>query len=507
MKLNKLYIAAFLVLVGTGCKKDYLDVNTNPNSLPTATPAYVLANALNTSAASMVSPNEVGMFWSGHWTQSNGYIISTTLFAYAFTNGDFNYWDGTYDNLYDYQYVIDNATKYDQEYLKGPAKVMKAYNYQKLVDLYGNIPFSEALKGVSSLAPKFDDQKAVYEGLIVLLDDAIKDLKANAFASTYSGSDIVFKGSNASWIKFANSMKLRILMRQSRVSGRDAYITAEINKIVTEGSGFITGAEVGSNPGYVASAGQINPIYNQYGYTETGARVGNNNWPRITDFMVTELLKNSDTFRLKRFAYAPGNEDLANPGVSVKPEIAANYIGIPFGSSSGYLPGASSAVGPVLLVRGQYNRPIVLMTAAEVQFCLAEAKQRYGSAVSLTGTAQAYYEEGVKQNFRAIGASTDNVTALVTNGMEDCDFTASTNKLNTIAYQKWVALGYFNGLEAWSEYRKNNYPVTPNSKNYVGTARPLRLWYPGTELGSNGANVNAQGTIDPLTTRIFWDVD
>jgi hypothetical protein len=76
MKLNKLYIAAFLVLVGTGCKKDYLDVNTNPNSLPTATPAYVLANALNTSAASMVSPNEVGMFWSGHWSQSNGYILS-----------------------------------------------------------------------------------------------------------------------------------------------------------------------------------------------------------------------------------------------------------------------------------------------------------------------------------------------------------------------------------------------------------------------------------------------
>ena len=136
MKLNKLYIAAFLVLVGTGCKKDYLDVNTNPNSLPTATPAYVLANALNTSAASMVSPNEVGMFWSGHWTQSNGYIISTTLFSYAFTNVDFNYWDATYDNLYDYQYVIDNASKYSQEYLKGPAKVMKAYNYQKLVDLY-----------------------------------------------------------------------------------------------------------------------------------------------------------------------------------------------------------------------------------------------------------------------------------------------------------------------------------------------------------------------------------
>ena len=195
-------------------------------------------------------------------------------------------------------------------------------------------------------------------------------------------------------------------MRQARVSGRDAYIIAEINKIVAEGSGFITGAEVGSNPGYVASAGQINPIYNLYGYTETGARVGNNNWPRITEFMVKELVKNADTFRLKRFAYAPGNEDLANPGVSLKPEIAANYVGVPFGSSAGYLPATSSAVGPVLLVRGQYNRPVVIMTAAEVQLNLAEAKQRYGASVNLSGTAQSYYEEGVKQNFRAIGANT-----------------------------------------------------------------------------------------------------
>ena len=166
MKLNKLYIAAFLVLVGTGCKKDYLNVNTNPNSLPTATPAFVLANAMNTSATNMLSPNEVGMFWGGQWTQSNGYIISTTLFSYSFTNGDFNYWDNTYDNLYDYQYVINNATAAGQPYLKGPAKVMQALGYQKLVDLYGNIPFSEALKGVDKLAPKFDDQKTVYEGLI-----------------------------------------------------------------------------------------------------------------------------------------------------------------------------------------------------------------------------------------------------------------------------------------------------------------------------------------------------
>jgi len=147
------------------------------------------------------------------------------------------------------------------------------------------------------------------------------------------------------------------------------------------------------------------------------------------------------------------------------------------------------------------------MTAAEIQFNLAEAKQRYGAAVTLAGTAKSYYEEGVKQSYRALGANTSGLAALLASGVNDVDFDASTDKLNAIAYQKWFALGYFNGLEAWSEYRKSGYPLTPQSRAVTSSARPLRLYYPGTELGSNGANVNAQGTIDPLSTRIFWDID
>lgn len=507
MKLNKIYIVAFLVLVGTGCKKDYLDVNTNPNTLPTATPAFIISNAMNTTANLMLSPNETGMYWSGHWSQSNGYIISTTLFQYNFTNGDFNYWDNTYDNLNDYKFVLDNAKKYNQEYLTGPAKVMIAYNFQKLVDLYGNIPFTEALKGVEILAPKFDDQKTVYEALLPWLDDAIVDLKANPFASSYAASDIVFKGNTTNWIKFANSLKLRILMHQSRVSGRAGYITAEINKIVTEGTGFISGTDVGVNPGYVAADGQTNPIYNTWGYDANGARRALNNFPRVTDFVITSLLATNDTFRLKRMAYAPGNESTSVAGVSAKPEIASTYTGVVFGSSSGFLPGATCAVGPALLIKGKFDMPFILMTGAEVQLNLAEAKERYGTAVNLTGTAQSYYEAGVKESFRVLGANVAKATDLLTSGLQNQDYTASTDKLKAIGYQKWLATAYFTGLEAWTEYRKSNFPVTPQSKNYVGTERPLRLYYPGTELGSNGANVLLQGTIDPLKTRIFWDID
>jgi hypothetical protein len=152
---------------------------------------------------------------------------------------------------------------------------------------------------------------------------------------------------------------------------------------------------------------------------------------------------------------------------------------------------------------------MVLMTAAEVQLNLAEAKQRYGASVTLTGTAKSYFDAGVTESYRALGAVSTDAARLLASGVDLSDFNASTNKLNAIAYQKWLALANFNGLEAWSEYRKSGFPVTPQSINYVGSAstRPTRLFYPGTELGSNGENVKAQGTIDVLATKIFWDVD
>lgn len=512
MKLKSLYILGLAAVLGTGCNKTFLDVNTNPNKLPTATPAFVIANALNVTTTNLVGtgagngPDDLGSYWSGQWTQANGYIINPAIFGYNFTNGDFNFWDKYYDNLQDYQYVIDGADKAGQGYLKGPAKVMKALLFQQLVDMYGNVPYSDALKGVGSLAPKFDDQKTIYEGLITLLDAAIVDLKANAFASSYAGSDILFRGVTTKWIQFANSLKLRLLVHQSRIPGRDGYITTEVNKIVTEGSGFLTGIDAGINPGYVASSGQLNPIYNNYGYSENGAKRGLNNFPRLTQFLVNTLKANADTFRLKRLGYANGGENSAAPGVSKFPEIADNYTGIPFGASAGFLPSAASSLGPSLLVKGEFGRPFIIFTAAEAQFSLAELKQRF-PAVTLPGTAQSYYEEGVRQSFRLVGCTQAQATALLTGGVATCDWSASPDKLAAIAIQKWFSLCNFSGLEAWTEYRRTRLPVTPQSLQVVSADRPLRLFYPNTEAGSNAANVAAQGTIDVFKTKIFWDVN
>jgi hypothetical protein len=512
----KMKFPILMLMVGVlagGCKKSFLDVNTNPNTLPTASPNFVFTNALNTTINNEVFQNETGSYFSAQWTQSSSYILSATIFSYQFTNTDFNYFDPIYNNLEDYQYVIENADENKQPFLKGPAKVMKAYLFQKLVDLYGDVPFTEALQGVKNLAPKFDNQKEVYESLITLLDDAIADLKANPFEGAYNGSDITLagtlKGGNITkWVKFANSLKLRILIRQSRISGRDGYITAEIKKAVSEGTGFLgAGEDMGVNPGFIATTGKMNPFYERFGYNSSGTIQSYARYPRPTSYLFDVLKNNNDTFRLKRIAYTRGGENPNTPGVSKEVEIIANYVGVPYGIGSGYTAQASSYVGPSVIVKGQFDKPLYLMTASESQFLLAEASVLYGATLGLPNTAQQYYEQGVKESFRLLGVAdaVTQATVLLTSGKAEADWTASPDKRKAIWMQKWISLTNYEGLEAWTEVRRTNYPPIPASASAASTAKPpVRLFYPSSESGSNK---NVPTNVDAFTTKIFWDID
>jgi hypothetical protein len=513
MKIKNIAIAALLGATSlTSCKKTWLDVNTNPNSLTSSTPNFVFTNALTrvTTGSGNLGSNEIGEYYSGHWTQSSSYILSATTFAYNFTNVDFNYWDGWYDLLYDFEYAdVEGAKVAEYKYISGPAKVMKALLFQQITDAYGNAPYSDALKGAGSLAPKFDDQKDIYKGLIKDLDAAITLIKANPFPGAGVAADVAFGGSSTRWIQLANSLKLRILIRQSRVAGSDSYITGEINKAAATAEGFLAAADMGINPGFLATTGKTNPYYDRWGYDPNGAVRSLGRYPRPTKFLIDWYKNSGDSVRMKRAFYAIGGENGSIPGTSVRVESNSNYAGVPFGAGSGFTATTVSPIGPALITKGQFSRPYFVFTAAETNFLLAEAKQRYAGAVTLTGTAQSYYEEGVKQSFRLNGASAAAATTLLSNGKDLTDWTASTDKLKAIWMQKWVALSNFNGFESWCEYRRTGFPDIPQSLAAPAgsTQRPVRLFYPQTELGSNEANVKAQGTIDKFTSRLFWDVD
>lgn len=518
MKLKiGIYFFFVTALILGGCKKGWLDVNNNPNSPTTTTSDLVFTNAVNVNT-SILLPHRLGSLWSGQWGYSTSFIGGSAELTYVLTNSDGfvnNTWINYYDNLADFEYVITNAAKDGRPHLGGFAKIMKALTIQRLVDLYGNIPYTEAFKGTEVLQPKYDDAKTIYEDLIKQLDAAIAEIKAATANS--ERSDIVFGGNRQKWIRFANTLKMRILMRQSTMSGRDGYITTEINKIVSEGSGLLTqGEDVTASPNYVTGVvGKINPFYNTYGYDANGALAGINKLVRINSVLINQLKNSNDTFRLKRIASPRGDRsDPANvaAGNHLK---ASSYSGVPLGGQgNSYLEALTSPIGPVYIPlnfsatsgvsadpSGQIFR-MVIMTSAEAHFLMAEAKQRFPS-ITLALSAEEYYKRGVTESFRITGTDVSKATVLLNSGINNSDFAASSDKLAAIFTQKWIALANYDGLEAWAEQRKSNVPSLPISQQAATASQPVRFPYPLVEESANTPNV-PKG-INILTSKLFWD--
>lgn len=509
--LSFLVMASALVGLG-GCKK-YLDVNQNPN-IPTITRAdFTFSNAQSTTAAQQVGGvHMMAGSWVGYYGHSTSFTGGGQEKTYVFTNADFNFWDGFYNNLTDYQYTIDNAARDGVSHLAGPARVMQAYVWQKLVDLYGNIPYSEALQGTKFLEPKYDDARTIYEDLITKITQAIAEIKAATFPAREE-ADIMFKGNKTRWIQFANTLKLRILMRQSNMTGRDAYIQAAINTIATEGSGFITDHAL-VQPGYAKALNKMNPFYANYGFTEVDAQTGAYAYRKMGAVIVNFLRSTGDQFRLER---------IARPKPGGNPSNSADYVGIPLGGAgNAYLEAATSPIGTMQIFMYDATRPSVLMSAAEAYLLRAEAAQRYG--IAALGSAQTNYEDGVRWAFRLAAATHTNspsasttqadaaANAYLASGQNNVDWAASTDKLRAIWIQKWLALVNIDGLEAWSEYRRTNsttstgsVPTSPKSIAVAGSQpEPVRLFYPQREQNVNSANyVN----VNVFTNRIFWDVN
>ncbi|OIN57997.1 hypothetical protein BLX24_17890 [Arsenicibacter rosenii] len=484
MKYIFVIAATFLA---SSCKEGYLDINKNPNDAVSSTPELVLSAALNATAGQL-NPNQLGHFWAGHWSPSgsvsgfNGektYDIPGTFYSAI--------WTSSYDNLADYDYVEKTATTNKQLAFVGITKVMKVLVYQRLVDTYGNVPYSEALKGPAILRPKYDDAQTIYDDLVKQLEAAVVALKSPITAENPSpgAADIVFQGNLTKWVKFANTLKLRILLRQTNVASKASAIQAGIAKAVTDGGFLGVDENVLSTPGYLKTAGKQNPFYENYGFTAAGTLSGNHDFYTNADFFIKTLVNANDP-RLDRFAVK------ANDGA---------WRGVPFGEGSDpYLYAKTSGFGPAIL-KG-YDQSQVLMQSAESFFLQAEAAFRG----YLTGaTAQSLYESGIKESFKFLGV-TNAATAATTYYSDQAagSYTVASNKLEAIITQKWIALGAFGGFEAWAEFRRTGFPKVPLSTRAVGTKQPARLLYPNQELGTNSDNVKAQGTINQFDTKIFW---
>lgn len=507
--LKNILIGTFAFTLVVSCD-NYLDVNDDPNKpssenvnpeiVLAATQVYTyhtLAGSANTEPdpASIIqsdlnSMNQLGNLMMNNWTRDVGASNSSYYFNEHTYNVTSDFYSNIFENLFlrtsNYTF-IQKTERPGYDNYKAIAKIMKTFYFQYLVDMYGDIPYSQAHLRGENLTPVYDDDLAIYRDLYVQLEQAVA-LIDNAPAGTLNpgANDVMLDGNMTLWKKFANSLKLRLLLRESQRTASAIYISTKMNDLQTSGAVFLgPNDNVKINPGYNATTNQQN------GFASTFLTINDtykNNWSSTgaTKYTINYLQGTNDT-RIGRIYSATS----AGPGT-----YNGHQQGDVLNTSTNY---PVSHVGPGLLINSSQDG--IVFTAAESLLLQAEAVQRG----YLSGSAQNLYESAITESYKLLGLTAAQATTYYSQSFNLVGWNTSANKIEAIINQKWIALNGINGAETWIENTRTGYPAhVPLSTVAPGTSRPVRLLYPSSEIAGNTANVPQQNESQAFTNPVFW---
>ena len=484
------YTTVLCILLLIGCTGDFEEINTNPNSPLVTTP-----NLLLTGVERDMMNSLLGETWG------IGNIVIQQTAKNQFVNedrylwGELNsIWNAVYDNMRDVNNILLQAEETNQPNYKGVALVLKSWMFSLATDCYGDIPYTDAAQGKTGiLFPRYDTQEEVYNGILQDLADA-NTILSNAI--NVSG-DLVYGGDVKQWRKLANSLRVRYLMR---ISDR-MDVSGELNTILNDPGTYPIFESNGDHAvySYLSSAPNQFPLFS--------TRIGSFNEFRASKTMV-DYLQSLDDPRLQIF-FRP------TPATEITASTADDrYDGIPNGLddvvAQTYNGGQQyqARIGTLFYensnsTRGMQIAKGVIMTYAELQFLLAEAREKNLITV---GDAATFYENGITASFNFYGITPD--AAYFT--QPDVAYSGSQDeKLEKIGNQRWVA-SFFQGFEAWFNWRRTGYPkLLPAVDNQNEDRIPVRFIFPRIEQSLNSTNRDAavarQGS-DDINTRVWWDV-
>ena len=488
--------------VAAACNSDKLtDLNKNPNAPEDAPPGPLFTNAARLSVAR----------WLG-----SGYDLRETEWVAQHlaevqyndedrylrlhsgdTEGSFN---GAYSGeLKDFTQIIAKGTAAANPGTYAPARALQTWGFAYLTDTWGDVPYFKALQAdapdatPASYSPAYDKQKDIYDDFFKVLAKAATDL--TGASNSLGNADPIYGGSPAKWQKFTNSLRLRLALRLINVDPTTA--TAQMQAAFNAPGGLIL-----TNADNALIKWPGDGVYNNPWADSFKSRDDH----RMSNRLVDILAANNDP-RLPIFAQptiADPTKYVGQPN-SLTPAHAAagNY------SINASRPGAIFYPGKTAY--GTFGgagatTPSYLMTAAEVNFALAEAAER-GLITGLPGAAAQYYYAGITQSLAQWGVSAANTATFLTR--PGVVYTPGTAGLIQIAKQKWVAL-YSDGGQAWAEWRRTCQPATVVPG--VDASRPnvpRRFEYGVLEYTVNKASVDAavtqMGGADVYETRMYWD--
>ncbi|RZL17969.1 MAG: SusD/RagB family nutrient-binding outer membrane lipoprotein [Pedobacter sp.] len=500
MKRHFYLLAILFALVLGSCRKQYLDINDNPNS-PTEssiTPDLILPLALHRVAAQTGAGYATQARWMGYWTRGGDYGPNNEEETYQITtNFGTGVWSNWYDILTDVDIMEKKAKASGQPMYEAIGKTLKVVGFMNLVDVYNNVPYTRAFDIGGNITPTYDKGEDIYKDFFVKLDEAMVLLNAASGSDVkISTADIMFGGNTTQWKKLVNTIRLKLVLRLSQTT----LITPATELAKVSGEGFLgTGESASVQPGYKkafspSNASQQNPFWDTYEQDVAGVFLDRFN--RANNYTLNLLRTNSDI----RYTYYFDRAD--------SPLGGNLYFGYDYGVPQNSVPSASSSrvSGPGLA--RSFDQAQWFLTSVESMFLQAEAAQRGWIAVA----PRAAYEAAVRESFRWLGVTNaDAEAAAYLSG----SLASWNGTLKQVMTQKYLALVGINNFEAWTDYRRLTSPSNPAAGDYPnvplslapnrGANIPLRYRYPQSEYNYNAANVAAQGDPDPLTSPIFWD--
>lgn len=460
------YIVSLFVTIlvfTTSCEWVDPGMNNDPN------------NSIDVSMDILLAPSQAGMayilagygsYFSAWFTQqmsgTEGQAMDNDKYQIKNTAPN-RIWRNSYSGyLYDLKIMMEKADELEAPHYKGVGQVLTALTLGYLTDMFGNIPWSDALEP-TNIKPVYDTQEQIYAEIDRLLIEAITNLSADAGLYPVGEDDLIYGGTTANWILAANSLRARYELHKSKLAGFDYQ---DVLDIIALGTFTSINDDMDFTFGTAATA---------------NAPLSQMHTDRINYMIMGEYYVNAMN----------ATDDPRLPMVAFEVE-GGGYVG--------GAPGGADATAS--LAGGSYYAPetgdgtVHFITYAEVKFIEAECLLPTNPAAAATA-----YNNAVKASLAKLGVS--NTTWEATHANED----ATTIDLETIINGKYLAL--FCELEAWTDWRRTGYPVLTPTPNGVITQIPRRLPYPDDEQTYNTENVEDQGVTSTtaLTKRLWWDIE
>ncbi|HUX95665.1 MAG TPA: SusD/RagB family nutrient-binding outer membrane lipoprotein [Bacteroidales bacterium] len=470
MKSFKILLLTISILLVNACSEDKMDeINQDVNnalqmSAQSELPDVILKTSVETTATDIAWYATVYIEHSvGTWGQSNEAEKRIGQEAGTVMNNSWN-------NLYDVLMILDDIMKKTDPdtgdevnpYARAIAQILTAYNLAVLTDMWGEVPWTDAIKGSEMLQPTYDKQSTIYPKIITLLNDGIATM--NSVATFSTAGDYIYGGSSATakarWIKAANSLKARYSLRLTNVDN-----SAATKALAAVSAGFANSTDNLSFARYEATATGENPWFQ---FLNDRSHLSSSK--TLYDLMTTRVDPRIPDYFL---------------------QVGGVYNPAPNGTATQTQGGIYSTSAKTASGR---TAATPLMTYHELKFIEAEAKFRTSDA-----TWQTSLQQAIEANFAFCGLTTAAGTAYF--NTQVVPLLTAGNELKEILTQKYIALYEYEAIEAYNDYRREPSFLTLNNPFNASVGFVWRFAYPTSEESSNSANIP---DISIYSNKVWW---